>query len=101
MEYMLVLQWPASSIDDYDDLIAVEDMLLEGLDDAEVDGHDAGAGEVNIFIRTDDPASTFGAVKAILNGTPRWKDIRAAHRRATGSAYTILWPPGWTKFSVA
>jgi len=47
MRYQLVLQWPASSIDDYDSMISIEDSLIEGLpNDSEVDGHDIGSGQV-------------------------------------------------------
>src|SRR5205814_6768761 len=43
MKYQLVLQWPASSIKDYDAMIEVEDALIEKLSKAnDVDGHDAG-----------------------------------------------------------
>jgi hypothetical protein len=64
MKYQLVLQWPASSVDDYDSMIAIEESLIEELrGDSEVDGHDAGSGQVNIFIRTGGPAKTFEDIK--------------------------------------
>lgn len=50
MKYQLVLQWPASSIKDYDAMIEAENALIENLSAAnDVDGHDVGSGEVNIF----------------------------------------------------
>ena len=101
MDYILVLQWPASSIEDYDRMVAVEDLLMERLHEGEVDGHDAGEGEVNIFIRTDDPRSTFAAVESVLAKRDSWADIRVAYREATGSAYTVLWPAGLSTFSVS
>jgi len=37
-------------------MIEIEDALIQGLSEGnEVDGHDAGSGEMNIFIRVDDP----------------------------------------------
>jgi hypothetical protein len=102
MKYLLTLQWPASSIEDYDKLIELEDMLIEGLpDDSEVDGHDAGISEMNIFIRTANPKRTFEDAKAILEDTSIWPEVRVAYREIEGSEYTILWPKGLKSFDVA
>jgi hypothetical protein len=44
MKCRLVLQWPSSSMADYNRLIELEDVIIEGLDDAGiVDGHDNGS----------------------------------------------------------
>ncbi len=59
MKYHLVLQWPASTIADYDALVAVETLLIERLTSGKIDGHDMGSSEANIFIQTDDPERTF------------------------------------------
>ena len=93
MKFQLVLQWPAFSIDDYDAMIEIEGGLIEGLSSAnEVDGHDVGTDEFNIFIRTDDPEGAFDEVKAIFGNGINWSDIRAAYREISKSEYTILWP---------
>ena len=56
MKYQLVLQFYASSIEDFDQLIEIEEMLESTLGNLhEVDGHDFGSGEMNIFIHTNDP----------------------------------------------
>jgi hypothetical protein len=65
-----------------------------------VDGHDFGSGEMSIFLETDDPAASFADVAAILGDSPRWADLRAAYREATGEDYEILWPPTLGRFSV-
>ena len=58
MKYQLVLQFTADSMEDFDRLVALEDKLIEEMDDvATVDGHDFGSGEFNIFILTDDPVT--------------------------------------------
>ena len=52
-EFQLVLQLPATSGEDFDELIAIEDAMeitFAGLPH-EVDGHDFGSGEMNIFIQ--------------------------------------------------
>lgn len=101
MKYQLVLQWPALSIMDYDAMIEVEDALVEKLSKAHVvDGHDAGSGEFNIFIHTDDPKHAFNEVKSILGTRDFWVDARVAYRAITGSEYTVLWPADLTEFKV-
>jgi len=102
MKYQLVLQWPASSIQDYDDMVAMENKLIENLNEgSEVDGHDAGSGEVNIFILTDDPELTFSEATAILDSSDYWLNVRVAYREVAKSHYIILWPKDLTVFRVA
>lgn len=101
MKYQLALQWSASSVDDYDSMIAVEDSLIERLPgDCEVDGHDVGSGQVNIFIRTDRPKKTFDDVRNILKGSNAWTGIRIAYRDLEQSEYTMLWPKNLKGFKI-
>jgi hypothetical protein len=101
MRYRLVLQWPASSVRDYDALIEVENALMAHLSAGnEVDGHDAGSREMNIFIRTDDPHRTFLDIKKLLGTHDFWNEARVAYREATGSKYTILWPENLRQFKI-
>jgi hypothetical protein len=102
MKYQLVLQWPGSSIAEYDTAIAVEDLLLERMSVVhEVDGHDIGQSEVNIFIRTDDPRGAFEEVTNILSGQACWVHMRAAYREVARGDYTVIWPEGFSDFSVS
>ena len=67
MKYLIVLQWPANCTKDYDTMIDIEAVLSEhSSQHSEVDGHDAGSGEMNIFIHTDDPVAAFNEVRAAL-----------------------------------
>jgi hypothetical protein len=101
MKYQLVLQWPATCIKDYDALIEIEGVLSDNLSqNSEVDGHDAGSGEMNIFIHTDDPVATFNEIQAALGTRDFWLDARVAYRKIEGSKYTILWPKGLNEFKV-
>ncbi len=101
MKYQLVIQWPASKIKDYDDLIGIEDILIKNLSDrADVDGHDAGVGEMNIFITTNDPIRAFEEVRAILGSKDFWIDARIAYRETNGQDYTIIWPKDLITFEV-
>ena len=102
MKYQLVLQWLASSTMDYDMMISVEDSLIEGLTVMhEVDGHDVGQSEINIFIRTDDPKAAFQESSTILDKQECWSHVRAAYREVTRSEYHVLWPEGLSVFSVS
>jgi hypothetical protein len=60
LKYQLVLQWQLSPTATYDALIEVEDLLIDGLAGVgDVDAHDLGFGEMNIFIWTDDAIEAF------------------------------------------
>ena len=101
MTYRLVLQWPASSLEDYGAMVELEDALSTALSDgSEVDGHDAGSSEMNIFIDTDEPAREFNAVKPLLAAAGMLSNVRVAYREQTGSHYTIVCPEGLEAFSV-
>lgn len=83
-------------------MIEIEDALLANLSaENDLDGHDAGSGEVNIFIRTDDPKRAFNEVEAAFGTRDLWIDARVAYREVVGSEYTILWPKDLTEFRVA
>jgi transposase len=98
----LVLQFP-SSVVDFDDLIAVEDELIATLESpAEVDGHDFGSGEGNIFIHTDNPTTTLEAILPVLKELSRDREATIAYRKVEGDEYTAIWPMGLERgFSVA
>ena len=55
----LVLQFRGGALADLDETAALEEDLIDVLgDSAEVDGHDVGSSETNIFIFSSDPADT-------------------------------------------
>lgn len=92
MKYQLVLQFPAHDIQDFDSLIELEDIIEDALGNLhEVDGHDFGSGEMNIFIFTDDPTGAFESAKRTLE--PKFIiDMKAAYRKIDGEDYTIIHP---------
>jgi hypothetical protein len=101
MKHRLVLQWPKSSLAQYNPLLETEELLLKHLTShGEVDGHDFGSDEANIFILTDDPEVLFAEVKAILSNTPYWANARVAYRPNESDEYKILWPKNLTEFKV-
>lgn len=103
MKYILVLQWPVTSEADFDALISMEDLLEADLPDAHgfVDGHDFGAGEMNIFVHTDRPLEAFQDAMTSLGTDPRWVGVRAAYRPADGDRYVVVWPKTLEVFSVS
>jgi hypothetical protein len=102
MKYFLVLQWPASAITDYNEIIEFKEKLEADLtNDASVNGLDKGSGEINIFIDTDDPMQSFEDVRASVDTQPLGDEMRVAYREATGDTYTVIWPKYLSSFAVA
>jgi len=102
VQYQLVLQLPVSSEEDFERMIVVEDELIEGLGGtAEVDGHDAGQGEVNIFVLTDQPLAVFERIRVLPRASALLSLLRIAYRPLDSDAYRILHPPSLTHFEVA
>ncbi len=98
MKYQLALQFPANSIADYDEMIALEDELIEKLGSlADVDGHDCGSGEMNIFVHTDEPKKVFETIRPVVVKRKLIENLVAAYRERTGEEYTVVWPIGFTK----
>ena len=79
---------------DFEDLIALEESLDTLLSsDHEVDGHDFGSGQMNIFVITDDPVGAFGKAKSAV-GPGDLSKLRAAYRPIDGEEYVTVWPEG-------
>jgi len=98
MNYQLVLQFPANSLADYDEMIALEDELIEVLgESAKVDGHDCGSGEMNIFVHTDEPKRTFERIHPVVDNREIVQNFVAAYREFSAEEYTVLWPVGSDK----
>jgi len=102
MKYQLVLQLPASSIKDYDAMIELEETIMRSLGNlGKVDGHDAGSGEMNIFILTDHPKLAFQAIKQLLGTRDFMPELKVAFREIGKDDFTILHPTGLSHFAIA
>jgi hypothetical protein len=98
----LVLQLPADSIKDYDALIELENVLIAQLGNVgEIDGHDMGTGEMNIFVRTDHPRLAFEKIQSLLGTKDFLPNLRAAFRDVGKNQFTILHPAGLAHFTIA
>jgi hypothetical protein len=87
-----VLQWavPFPS-QDLDVVVAIGDLLIEELGTrGEVDGHDVGSREANIFIHTDRLESIFSALQPLLASRTLLSHTRAAYRAFDQDRYTIF-----------
>lgn len=76
-------------------------MLDELFFEAEIDGHDIGSGEVNVFIHTNHPIDTFEEVKLVLvNHGIDVNATKSGYRLFSSNAYTPIWPLNLKEFSV-
>jgi hypothetical protein len=93
MRYQLVLQFFGDSLADLDGLALVEERLNATLGDiGDVDGHDFGSGQANIFVLTEDPRGAFALALPVLNECEVLATMRAAFRDIEGENYTVVWP---------
>jgi len=98
MKYQLVLQFPNRWLWSFSCLIRLEDQLINKLgSSADVDGHDCGSGEMNIFILTNDPMGTFQKIRPLLARKLWLRVSAAAYREIEGENYTVIWPEGLQK----
>jgi hypothetical protein len=101
MNYQLVLQFDASSREDFERLVSLETKLIESLGDSGVvDGHDFGSGTFNIFVLTNEPTSVFKQAHQIILEERIPNQMRSAYRESSGEDYVVLWPSALTEFSV-
>ena len=83
-------------------MLALEDELIENLDYDVVllDGHDAGSGEMNLFLFTNLPAAAFEHIKPIVAKHSLLEQSTAAYRPTDGEDFVPLWPEGLQTFEV-
>ena len=94
--YQLVFRIRRTSLQQPDDIVRLEQALAERLGDtAELDGHDAGKRDIDIFILTADPAAAFRRSKAALEELALLDRVVVAHRLEGGARFTVLWPLGY------
>ena len=90
MKYQLVLQFDAPNIQDFDFLIEIENRLESALGNLhEVDGHDFGSGEMNIFIHTNDPESAFELIKNDIDDLVN-TNFKVAYRKFDRKKYQLI-----------
>ena len=97
MDYQLVLQLKGDDRLDFDAMVSLEDEIQQIVEPiAEVDGHDVGSGEMNIFILTGDPVATFERAKPLLSAASLLDKVSVAYRELRSDDFTLLWPANST-----
>lgn len=93
MEFQLVLQFRGNNAVEFDDLVALEDELISALgESADVDGHDIGPSEANIFVLTSEPLRTFQDIKPTIENAGLLRLATVAFRSIEGESFTVIWP---------
>jgi hypothetical protein len=91
-QYQVVFQLPAESKSDFDTIVEIEDILLSTLEPPNiVEGHDFGAGQMNVFVHTADPGAVLAVALPAL-GSPRFPLLRVAYRAFDSDEYTVIYP---------
>jgi hypothetical protein len=94
MRFQLVIQFEANTLEDFDQLVEFEGNLAEELGGTgEVDGHDFGSSEFNIFVLTNEPLAAFERSQKLVRNQKLRSPIRVAYREVTGEYSVTLWPP--------
>jgi hypothetical protein len=93
MDYQLVLQFPARTDEESERLVALEDDLIERLEDsADVDGHESDGARMNFFVTTPDAEESFDRIRPLLEDKGLLGVVVAAYRHVDEDDYTLLWP---------
>lgn len=101
MKFQHVLQLPVKSEEEFDRLLLVEEAIEGGSGDlGNVDGHDFGSGEMNIFIHTDDPIPAFEKAISLIGSSSSLDRLKAGYRDFEEDEYTPIYPKGLQHFSV-
>jgi hypothetical protein len=103
-KFQLVIQFQASTLEQFDFLIELEDLIREGFPpraDAFVDGHDFGMDEFNIFIHTNEPRAVLEQAGEIIEANRHGLPFSAGYRGFSDDEYIPLWPLKLESFSVA
>jgi hypothetical protein len=100
--YQLVIQIREDYRRAFDDMLRLESALAASLHDlVDVDGHDVGSGEINIFTFTDKPIVAFERMTAIPEVAGLLPRLRVAYRGIDAEDFETLYPPGVYSFDIA
>jgi hypothetical protein len=101
MKYQLVVQLNEFFFDEKNFVENLENLLEVSLTDAEIDGHDVGNGELNIFIHTNDPTNTLEETKVVLeNQDIDLEAVKVGYRDFSSNIYVPIWPKDLEEFKV-
>jgi hypothetical protein len=85
----------------FDKLIEMEDLIRKHFDqEADIDGHDIGSGEMNIFIYTNFPEDLLKKILVLPELQTEISEMKAAYRKIHGNIYTCMWPTTLKSFNI-
>ena len=90
--YQLVLQFSPWNDRDFDDLVRLEDQLESVVHAGEIDGHDSGSNEANIFILTEDPTGVLQSCMSVISSAGLLPSFSAGCRAVDQEEYLRLYP---------
>lgn len=102
MDYQLVIKFWRKSLENEEFLATIEGELKEALGNkVELEGYDVTPKEINLFMLTSDPRTSFRQARNVLEKLGVAKGVSAAYRLAGGAKFTSIWPLRSTrKFSL-
>lgn len=93
MDYQLVIKLWRKSLADEGFLASIEADLREALGSTvEPEGFDVSAKEINFFMLTADPRTTFRKARGVFESAGVEKGLSAAYRLNGGAQFTSIWP---------
>ena len=96
--FQFVVQFDGSV--SYNKLIEIEEILEYELGhDDDLDGHDMGNGQANIFIHTNEPSKLFLQISKVFN-TEELSHSKMAFRKFGSEMFEVLWPIGESNFEM-
>lgn len=93
MQYQVVIKLWRGSLSEEGFLTSIQEQLKQALGDlVELEGHDVSPREVNLFMLTDDPRTSFRKARDVLEKLGVENGVSAAFRLNGGAQFTSLWP---------
>lgn len=93
MDYQLIIKFWRKSLADESFLATIESDLRDALGDSvELEGHDVGPKEINLFMLTAEPRIAFRKARDILEQRGITNGVSAAFRLNGGEQFTSIWP---------
>lgn len=96
MQSQLIFRFRSGSIEGGQGIAALERDLAQLLGAAaQLDGHELVNGNLDVYVLTVNPTSTFRRAKPLLEQLQLLDKVVAAHRVVGGARFAVVWPLRW------
>lgn len=93
MRYQLVFRFRKAAFETPAAVLALERAFAEALGGkAQLDGHDTGTRDIDLFLLSEEPDSAFRRCKPALEAASLLDKVVVAHRLEGGARFKVLWP---------